>query len=94
LNRGVCLIELLKQGQYVPMPIEEQVVSVFSGVKGYLDKVDPKDVTRFEEEFLPFVKANHKDVLESIANEGVITPATEEKLHTITSEFANSFVSA
>merc|ERR1712146_110365 len=91
LNRGVRLTELLKQGQYVPMPIEEQVVSVFSGVKGYLDKIDPKEVTAFEAEFLPFIKANHKDILDSIANEGVITPATEEKLHKVTAEFAESF---
>jgi len=91
LNRGVRLTELLKQGQYVPMPIEEQVVSVFSGVKGYLDKIDPKQVTAFEAAFLPFIKANHKDILESIATAGVITPETEEKLHKVTAAFSADF---
>jgi len=91
LNRGVRLTELLKQGQYVPMPIEEQVVSVFSGVKGYLDKIEPSQITAFENAFLPYVKANHKDCLESIASEGLITPATEEKLHKITGDFVAEF---
>ena len=48
LNRGARLTELLKQGQFKPMPFEEQVVSIFAGVNGYLDRVPTKDVTRFE----------------------------------------------
>jgi F-type H+-transporting ATPase subunit alpha len=91
LNRGVRLTELLKQGQYVPMPIEEQVVSVFSGVRGYLDKVNPKDIVQFEEEFLPFIRSGHKEILDSIASEGMITDAIDAKLHAATKEFADSF---
>jgi F-type H+-transporting ATPase subunit alpha len=48
LNRGVRLTELLKQGQYVPMPIEDQVVVIFAGVRGHLDKVDPSRIVQFE----------------------------------------------
>eukprot|EP00657_Telonema_sp_P-1_P009096 TRINITY_DN325_c0_g1_i2.p1 TRINITY_DN325_c0_g1~~TRINITY_DN325_c0_g1_i2.p1 ORF type:complete len:267 (+),score=75.69 TRINITY_DN325_c0_g1_i2:188-988(+) len=66
LNRGARLTELLKQGQYSPLPVEEQVVSIFAGVKGYLDKIATKDVTRFEEQFLGEVRAKHADVLATI----------------------------
>merc|ERR1712170_265144 len=57
LSRGVRLTELLKQGQYVPMGIEDQVVVVFCGVRGYLDAIEPEDVVDFEAKFLPFMKA-------------------------------------
>ena len=57
LNRGARLTELLKQGQYAPMPFEEQVVSIFAGVNGFLDKVPVKDVTRFEGSLLAFTSA-------------------------------------
>merc|ERR1711907_767731 len=54
LNRGARLTELLKQGQYVPMPIEEQVVVIFAGVRGFLDAVDTNKIVAFEKAFLPF----------------------------------------
>merc|ERR1712048_730987 len=63
LNRGVRLTELLKQGQYVPMATSHQVVSLFCGVKGYLDKIEPSQVVAFEQEFVPFMVANHSDIL-------------------------------
>ena len=66
LNRGVRLTELLKQGQYVPMPIEDQVAVIFAGVRGHLDKVDPAHITDFEQQFLAHIRASHKDILESI----------------------------
>merc|ERR1712020_456842 len=56
LNRGVRLTELLKQGQYVPMPIEEQVAVIYCGVRGFLDKIDPAKITEFEKQFLAHVK--------------------------------------
>lgn len=56
LNRGVRLTELLKQGQYVPMAIEEQVAVIYCGVRGHLDKVDPAKITVFEKEFSQHVK--------------------------------------
>merc|ERR1711935_590027 len=55
LNRGVRLTELLKQGQYVPMAIEEQVAVIFCGVRGFLDKIDPSKITDFEKKFLEHV---------------------------------------
>merc|ERR1719232_1325797 len=56
LNRGVRLTELLKQGQYVPMPIEEQVAVIYCGVRGFLDMIDPAKITEFEKQFLAHVQ--------------------------------------
>src|SRR6195952_4114672 len=59
LNRGARLTELLKQGQYQPLPFEEQVASIFAGTQGYLDKIPVSDVTRFEQALLSDLKTNH-----------------------------------
>jgi F-type H+-transporting ATPase subunit alpha len=66
LNRGARLTELLKQGQYAPMPFEEQVASIFAGVNGYLDGIPAAAVTRFEAAFLSEMRARHADVLAGI----------------------------
>jgi len=91
LSRGVRLTELLKQGQYVPMAIEEQVPIIYCGVRGHIDKVDPAKITQFEKEFSALLKANHPDIIESIAKEGLITPETDAKLKKIVTEFVVSF---
>jgi len=66
LNRGVRLTELLKQGQYVPMAIEEQVAVIYAGVKGYLDKIDPSQITKFEREFLAHIRAHEQELLKTV----------------------------
>nr|CAG4648553.1 EOG090X03DA [Polyphemus pediculus] len=91
LSRGVRLTELLKQGQYVPMAIEEQVPVIYCGVRGYLDKLDPAKITAFEKEFLQHIKTSHKDVLEAIAKDGKITDETDAKLKKIVTEFLATF---
>ncbi|MEE8258978.1 MAG: F0F1 ATP synthase subunit alpha [Sphingomonadales bacterium] len=91
LNRGARLTELLKQDQYSPMPMEEQAVSIFAGVKGYLDEVKVADVTRFESAFMNEVRNKHKDVLDSIAKEQKITDETDKKLHKILEKFSKAF---
>ncbi|HEY6982650.1 F0F1 ATP synthase subunit alpha, partial [Reyranella sp.] len=91
LARGSRLTELLKQGQFQPMPVEEQVVSIFTGVRGYLDTIQVTDVNRFEAAFLNEVRAKHADVLESIRKEREITKPTEEKLNNILGAFVKSF---
>merc|ERR1712147_275015 len=70
LSRGVRLTELLKQGQYVPMPIEEQVAVIYCGVRGFLDKVDPAKITDFEKQFLAHIKGTQKPLLDQIAADG------------------------
>uniref|UniRef100_A0A0N7ZCJ7 ATP synthase subunit alpha n=1 Tax=Scylla olivacea TaxID=85551 RepID=A0A0N7ZCJ7_SCYOL len=91
LNRGVRLTELLKQGQYVPMAIEEQVAVIYCGVRGHLDKLDPSKITKFEQEFMAMIKTSHQDVLNTIAKEGHITPETDAKLKKIVTDFMATF---
>ncbi|KAH7728469.1 mitochondrial ATPase alpha-subunit [Aphelenchoides avenae] len=91
LNRGVRLTELLKQGQYVPMAIEEQVTVIYAGVKGHLDKLDPSQITKFEREFLKHIRANSQDLLKTIREEGQITPATDEKMKELVTSFLAGF---
>lgn len=91
LNRGVRLTELLKQGQYVPMAIEEQVAVVYTGVRGFLDKLDPAKIGKFEKEFLAHIKASHQDVLDTIAKEGKINDTIDAKLKKIVTDFAATF---
>jgi F-type H+-transporting ATPase subunit alpha len=91
LNRGERLTELLKQPQYTPLPIEEQVVSIYAGVRGYLDGVDPSEVTRFEERLLADVRAKHGDLLDAIRTEGAISDETEEKLKALMDGFAKAY---
>jgi F-type H+-transporting ATPase subunit alpha len=91
LARGDRLTELLKQGQYVPMPVEEQVVSIFSGVNGFLDKIAVRDVNRFEESMLKEMRDAHSDVLETIRTEAKLSDETTEKLNTIIGGIAAKF---
>jgi len=92
LNRGVRLTELLKQVQYAPMDIAEQVMVVFCGVRGYLDKVAPNKVTDFEEHFLTHVRANHGDLLATIRSEGKLSDETEAKLKEVVPAFVKSYL--
>ena len=94
LSRGVRLTELLKQGQYVPMPIEDQVAVIYTGVRGYLDKLDPAKIGQFEVEFLQLMKTSHQDLLDKIATEGQINDQVDAKLKTVVTEFMASFVAA
>ena len=91
LNRGARLTELLKQPQYRPLPVEEQVVSIFAGVNGYLDGIPVESVTDFEEKFLAGMRARNGDVLDAIRSEREISDATEEKLKGILDDFARNY---
>ncbi len=91
LSRGARLTELLKQGQYSPLPIEDQVVSIFAGVRGYLDGIDVSDVTRFEETLLARVRAEHGDLLATIRDEGELSDDSDAKLTSIMDDFAKTF---
>lgn len=91
LNRGVRLTELLKQGQYVPMAIEEQVAVIYCGVRGYLDKMDPAKITAFEQEFLAHIRSSHKELTATIAKENTISEASDAKLKKVVVDFLASF---
>ncbi|PIC54887.1 hypothetical protein B9Z55_003956 [Caenorhabditis nigoni] len=91
LNRGVRLTELLKQGQYVPMGIEEQVGVIYAGVKGHLDKVDPSAITKFEKEFLAHLRSSQQALLKTIREEGQISPQTDAQLKDVVTNFLATF---
>ncbi|CAK9797953.1 ATP synthase subunit alpha, mitochondrial [Anthophora quadrimaculata] len=91
LNRGVRLTELLKQGQYVPMAIEEQVAVIYCGVRGYLDKMEPTKITAFEKDFLAHIRATQRDLLNTIAKENTISEASDAKLKQVVTDFLASF---
>jgi len=92
LDKGKKLTELLKQNQFSPLGFEEQVVSIYVGVKGYLDKVAVKDVNKFEQQFLQKIKTAHPEILQSIANEQKITESTETQLKQIIVDFLEIFL--
>lgn len=92
LARGARLTELLKQGQYSPLAVEEQVVVIFAGTKGYLDEVNLKDVTRFETKLLEEMKASKGEILDNIRNEQKLSEATEAMLTEFISNFVRTFV--
>jgi len=91
LARGARLTQLLKQGQFQPMPIEEQVVSIFAGVRGFLDTVPPNKVVDFEQKLLGEMRAKHSDVLTTIRTEQALSDATEKKLASIIEGFVKTF---
>jgi len=91
LNRGIRLTELLKQGQYVPMDITEQVATIYAGVRGHLDKLEPSKVTAFEAAFVEHIRAAHQDLLTQITADGKLTEETEGKLKELVIAFVGGF---
>jgi len=91
LNRGARLTELLKQAQFSPLKMEEQVVSIYSGVNGYLDTLPVNKVKAFEDGLLRTFRDKHKDILEAIRSEKAISDATMPKLKAGVDAYAKSF---
>ena len=91
LDRGARLTELLKQPQYSPMKVEEQVAVIFSGVKGYLDVIQVADVGRFEAGLIDHLRSAAQDVLDTIRDEQKLSEETESKLSAAIEAFAKNF---
>ena len=91
LNRGARLTELLKQGQYSPMAVEEQVVSIYAGVRGYLDRVDVRQVGRFEQELLNQIREKKPEILSSIRDSGELKSDIDDALKEFLEDFAKKF---
>ena len=87
LNRGSKLTELLKQKQFSPMTVAEQVVSVFCGVRGYLDDIDQKDISDFENKILQKCKSDKPEILDSISSSGKLEENVEKMLIDLINEF-------
>ncbi|CAF2962301.1 unnamed protein product [Rotaria sp. Silwood2] len=93
INHGAKLNEILKQNQYHPFPIEEQVVSLYSGIKGYLDSIPIDRVKEFEDKLLQELKLSNKDILIKIKEQGKLTEEIEQKLKIFLEEFIKNFLS-
>ncbi|MEB3033889.1 F0F1 ATP synthase subunit alpha [[Mycobacterium] nativiensis] len=91
LERGARLVELLKQPQYAPLPVEEQVVAVFLGTEGHLDSVPVEDVGRFESELLDHIRASENDILTGIRESKKLSDEASEKLVTVINQFKKGF---
>lgn len=92
INRGRRLTELLKQGQYQTLPVEEEVAVLYAGVNGHLDDVPVEKVKEFQEKFLNFLRSQAKKVLDAIAKNKEITKEAEEELKKALGEFKSSFI--
>ncbi len=87
LNRGSKLTELLKQDQYSPMPVAQQVIAVFSGVRGFLDNVEQKDIKTTETKIYEEIKSSNPEIIDSINNTGKLDDETEKKLTSVIEQF-------
>ena len=90
LNRGSKLTELLKQKQYSPMTVAEQVISVFCGVRGYLDDVELKDISDFEKKIIEKCKSDKPEILDNISSDGKLEENTEKLLVDLIKDLKNS----
>jgi F-type H+/Na+-transporting ATPase subunit alpha len=91
LARGARLTEVLKQPQFSPVPVEEQVVAIFAGTRGYLDRVAIDDIVRFEQLMLTDLRAKSPELLATIRSQGELSPDTEKALSGFLDEFARTF---
>ena len=91
LARGSRLTEVLKQGQFMPYPVEEQVVAIFAGVKGYLDRIPVNRVVDYERALMASIRDKGQDILATIRTDKEIKPATEEKLKQYLDDFGKAF---
>ncbi|OBI03524.1 F0F1 ATP synthase subunit alpha [Mycolicibacter heraklionensis] len=94
LERGARLVELLKQPQYAPLPVEEQVVSIFLGTEGHLDSVPVEDVARFESELLDHIRASENDLLAGIRESKKLSDEASEKLVEVINQFKKGFAAS
>jgi F-type H+-transporting ATPase subunit alpha len=91
LARGERLTELLKQDQYVPMSVADQVLSLYSGVRGFLDKIDLAKITDFQVKFLEGLRADHSDIFEEINNTGNFSDESDKKIEDYLEKFTSNY---
>ncbi|HNR12923.1 MAG TPA: F0F1 ATP synthase subunit alpha [Thermodesulfobacteriota bacterium] len=92
LNRGSRLVELLKQGQYVPLPVERQIVIIYAGTRGFVDQYPESALQRYESELNEFMDANYKDLLSEIKEKRELTDQIEKKLQEALGKFKERFI--
>ena len=92
MERGRRLTEILKQPQYTPLKVEEQVVVIFSGVRGYLDKISINDITKFEKYLLEKIRSEGKQILEFLKKEQSISDDLDSKLSSFVENVVKNFL--
>ena len=91
LNRGRVMVEILKQNQYVPMSVQNQVAIIFAGVNGYMDEIDIDKISDYERDMLEYLSVNHQSILDSIVEKGKIEEAVETELKEGLEAFSSTF---
>jgi F-type H+-transporting ATPase subunit alpha len=91
IERGKRMVELLKQGQYVPLPVEQQVMLIFAGTEGLLDDIPVEAIRKFDEEFLKFITVNKEDLLKEIGEKKALDDSLKEKISQAVEEFKKGF---
>jgi F-type H+-transporting ATPase subunit alpha len=91
LDRGARVVEILKQLQYEPLPMEQQVISIYAVTNGYLDDVPVDDANRFEEELLQYLETRHADIADHVKTQGTLPEEVEAKLKSATRDFKKQF---
>ena len=91
LERGRRLTEILKQSQYSPLSVEQQIVVIFAGVNGYLDEIDLQDITKFESDLLSSLKTEGKDILSTIESEQTISDKLKPKIEDFISNISQKY---
>jgi F-type H+-transporting ATPase subunit alpha len=92
LNRGKHLVEILKQGQYQPLPLEKQIAIIFAGTQGFLDDLPVEQCRKFEEELYRFIENAHRDIFNEIRDKKALDDALRAKMKAAIAEFKTKFV--
>ena len=92
LARGARLVEVMKQDQYVPMPVAKQVISIFAATNGYVDEIPTGEVRRYEREMLAYIEGSHGDVISTLTAKPELTKELQDRLHEILKTFAGIFI--
>ena len=93
LARGSRLVEILKQGQYAPIPVEKQIVIIHAGTQGFLDSVPVEKLKLFEEQLMPYIEGKDPEFLKKLGETGKLDGPDKTKLETMLKEFAEQFTS-
>ena len=94
LDRGVRLVEILKQPQFPPMSLAQEIVILFAGTRGFLDKYPVDKVQNYELQLLSFVKSKYPEIMKEIEEKKIISPELEKKMKDVLTEFDSVFVAA
>ena len=94
LRRGARLMEIMKQSQYTPVPVEDQVIVIFAATNGYMDELPVEEVRRYERELLDLAHSAHSELVTALANEKALTDPIVEKLKAMIGGFTERFISA